>query len=73
LISPYLLQNTKNLMAALHSTPGFSAILGQTLREWLTTFGTGVQSSISLWSHSLMNTGFQTFPVVYIPLRWSRC
>ncbi|MBO9135173.1 hypothetical protein J5279_18705, partial [Rhizobium sp. B209b/85] len=32
-ISPYLSQNTKNLIAALHSTPRTPAILEQTLRE----------------------------------------
>ncbi|KAB1086473.1 hypothetical protein F4V91_08545 [Neorhizobium galegae] len=31
-MSPYLSQNTKNLIAALHSTPRPAAILEQTLR-----------------------------------------
>jgi hypothetical protein len=36
LISPYLSQNTKNLIAALHSTPRTPAILEQTLRGGVT-------------------------------------
>ncbi|MBO9137028.1 hypothetical protein, partial [Rhizobium sp. B209b/85] len=32
-ISPYLSQNTKNLIAALHSTPRTPAILEQTLKQ----------------------------------------
>ncbi|WP_367889918.1 ABC transporter permease subunit [Neorhizobium galegae] len=33
-MSPYLSQNTKNLIAALHSTPRPAAILEQTLKRW---------------------------------------